>query len=212
MFAAMLAAGLTACAANPKTKTVTRTRTITTATRSTTPTQTTPTSTTTTPSTTSSTATQTSPTAVAPGAPALNGTYSLTQVSRTYPDLPSYPHDGLSHADLKWTVLSGTCSGQQCLLSFRRVLSDQTLETLTLNSNGPTGVFTGTIPGGDGEAGCGKGAKAPITLRMAVRVGGLQQVGSGTVATMLQGDIFADYTCSGKRPTEDVSTYNGVRS
>lgn len=47
---------------------------------------------------------------------------------------------------------------------------------------------------------------------MLIHLGGLQQIGGQTVATRMEGHIYADYTCSGSPPTEDVSTYTGVRS
>lgn len=84
-----------------------------------------------------------------------------------------------------------------------------------MSSGSPTGVYTGTIPGGDGDADCfasGGTIRAPIKLSMIVRVGGLQNTGGHTIATRLAGHILADYQCPGATPTHDVATYVGTRS
>ncbi|MDQ2760105.1 MAG: hypothetical protein M3Y17_06645 [Actinomycetota bacterium] len=107
------------------------------------PTQTTTTSTT-------PTATQTTSTSQAPSggsATPLSGTYTLKQTYDTSDgNLSDNPHDGIRHADMTWMALSSMCAAGTCTVQFRRVLSDSTLEGLTLSSNSPTGVFTGPIP------------------------------------------------------------------
>ncbi|MDQ2760104.1 MAG: hypothetical protein M3Y17_06640 [Actinomycetota bacterium] len=140
------------------------------------------------------------------------GTYTLTQTYETSDgNLSDNPHDGIRHADMTWMALSSTCAAGTCTVQFRRVLSDSTLETLTLSSNSPTGVFTGPIPGTDGDSTCVSGSNGPIKEHMLVRLSPPQQVGGQMVATMIQGRIFADYTCAGQPPVEDVATYQGQR-
>jgi hypothetical protein len=193
---ALLAAAVTGCGSTTvRTETVSRTVTQTVAAAPTAP--------------TTATATGTQPTATTSAPePALSGTYTLTADGSGDVELPTNPHDGLAHVDLRWIGMSGTCSGQRCQVMLRRVLSDNTIETLTLTSDKPAGVYTGDIPGGDGHAGCG----GRVTLSMIVRVGGLQNIGGRTVATRLAGHIFGKYSCPGQAPTTSVATYSGVRS
>jgi len=158
------------------------------------------------PTTTAATAT----TPAAPGTvPVLNGTYNLDQQSGAFCcDLPNNPHDGLLNADKTWTFMNGSCTAKSCQVDLRRLLSDSTIEDLTLFSDSPAGVYTGTIPGGDGDASCG----GPVKLSMIVRAGGLQAVNGQTIAARLAGHIFADYQCPGGSPTHIVATYVGTHS
>ncbi len=108
-------------------------------------------------------------------------------------------------------TLNGTCTAGTCTVQFRRVLSDQGLETLTLTSDSPTGVFTGAIPGTDGDSTCAFGPNGPVKEHMLVRLGAPQPIGGQMVATKIQGRIFADYTCGNNPPAEVVATYSGQR-
>lgn len=204
--ALVLALALAACGS---TKIITRTRTVvTTATPATTTQSTTAaTSTTSTPATTGTTGTAGS------SVPALNGSYALQGKEALDPYLPYNSHDGVTpnHTDLNWITLGGTCAKGACQVRLRRVLSDNTIETLTLHSGSPAGVYTGVIPGGDGDASCSNGGSAAVRLSMIVRVGGLQDIAGQQTATRLAGHIFADYTCPGQQPTHDVASYTGSR-
>jgi hypothetical protein len=204
----LLLAGCGSTKTVTQTTTVVQVRTVTT----TTPTvDTTPTT-----GTTPTTATApTSTTAATSGtAPALSGTYGLNQTSYSgCCGLPDNPHDGILHADQKWTILSGSCAATGCHVKLRRLLSDSTIEDLTLNSRSPAGVYSGTIPGGDGKANdCSGNTTAPVKLSMIVRVGGLQNINGQATATRLAGHIFADFTCPGESPSHQVATYVGGRS
>lgn len=174
--------------------------------------------TTTVPTTTTPTTTTTTPTTSTPAGsgtiPALNGSYGLNQTSSSVCcGLPDNPHDGILHSDQKWTILTGSCTATRCQVKLRRLLSDSTIEDLTLSARSPTGVYTGTIPGGDGNANdCSGNTTAPVKLSMIVRVGGLQNVSGQMIATRLAGHIFADHTCPGESPSHQVATYVGARS
>lgn len=203
LLAAGCAAALSACGS---TKTVTVTNTVvkeSTTTVTTTATDTTPTATT----------AATAP-APAPGsAPVLTGTYNLDQQSGSYCcGLPNNPHDGVLNADKTWTFMNGSCTTKSCQIDVRRLLSDSTIEDLTLFSDSPAGVYTGTIPGGDGQASCNNGLNASVKLTMIIRVGGLQSVNGQTVASRLAAHIFADYQCPGQGPTHIVATYVGTHA
>ena len=203
----LLAGGAMALSACGSTKTVTVTNTVlkestTTVTAS---------DTLTAPTTTTAAAT----TPAAPGTvPVLSGTYNLDQTaSGADIALDNHNlHDGLWNADKTWTFSNGTCTGQNCQVTVRRLLSDSTIEDLTLYStSGSAGVYTGTIPGGDGQAGCSNNLNATVRLSMIIRVGGLQAVNGQTVAQRLAGHIFADYQCPGSGNTHDVATYVGTQ-
>ena len=161
----------------------------------------------------------TEPSAPAPppgSAPVLNGTYGLNQTASVFPEgLPTNPHSGITEheADKQWTFSNGSCSANSCQVTLRRLLSDSTIEDLTLFSDSPAGAYTGTIPGGDGDATCSSPTTtARIKLTMIVRVGGLQNTSGQTIAQRLAAHIFADYQCPGSGPTHDVATYEGTRS
>jgi hypothetical protein len=117
--------------------------------------------------------------------------------------LPQNPHDDVLNADKAWTFMNGTCAAASAQVDLRRTLSDSTIEDLTLFSGSPAGVYTGTIPGGDGDATSG-GAIVPV--------GGLQDVGGQTIASRLAPHIFADFECPGESPTHEVATYVGSHS
>lgn len=85
------------------------------------------------------------------------------------------------------------------------------LDRLARSVPDATGVFTGPIPGTDGDSTCASSGNGPIKEHMLVRLSPPQQVGGQMVATMIQGRIFADYTCAGQPPVEDVVTYQGQR-
>jgi hypothetical protein len=205
MAVALVVGGALALSACGSTKTVTETNTV--VKESTT---------TVTASASATTPTTTTLASVTPGnAPALNGTYALNQTAYVFNlALPNNPHDGIggTTADKQWTFTNGSCSAGQCQVDLRRTMSDSTIEDLMLFSNSPDGVYTGTIPGGDGDATCGGGGGARVKLSMIVRVGGLQNVNGETIASRLAGHIFADYTCPGESPTHDVATYAGTHS
>ncbi|MGN6867503.1 MAG: hypothetical protein ACTHMY_03755 [Solirubrobacteraceae bacterium] len=162
---------------------------------------------------TATTGAATTSTPAAPGsAPALSGTYALNRTSEEFNvQLPNdNPHDGFYNADQSWTFSGGSCSAGKCQVSLRRLMSDSTIEDLTLFSNSPTGVYTGTIPGGE-AADCGS-TQPHVKLTMNVRVGGLQNSGGQTVASRLLGHIFADFVCPGATPSHDTATYTGTHS
>jgi Rieske Fe-S protein len=146
--------------------------------------------------------------------PALNGTYGLDQTDHQE-DINVYeagnPHDGIYSADKTWIVLSGSCSGGGCTISLRRVLSDDTIEGITVKAPKPAGVYTGQIPGGDGRAKCSGNATVPIRLSIIIRVGGLQNINGQQIASRLAGHIFADYDCPDSGPAHVVATYVGTR-
>lgn len=203
------ALALAACGGSTTTTVIER-QTVTQQAAATTSSTTTAPTTTTNPETTSTTTTTT--TGSGP-IPALNGSYGLQQTDHPFDgSLPNTPHDGLWNADTEWRILSGSCTPKSCQVRLRRLLSDSTIEDLTLSAKTPTGVYQGTIPGGDGKASCSGSTGSPVKLTMLVRVGGLQQVNGQTVATRLAGHIFADYACPGSAPTHDVGTYVGTRS
>ena len=160
--------------------------------------------------TTTTTAAATSTPAAPGNAPALSGTYGLNRTNYEFDvAVPSgNPHDGYYNGDQQWTFTKGSCTAGKCQVNLRRTMSDSEIEDLTLFSTSATGVYTGTIPGGDGDASCG----GRIKLTMNVRVGGLQNSGGQTVASRLLGHIFADYTCPGDSPTHDTTTYVGTHS
>jgi hypothetical protein len=186
-----------------KVKTVVSTTTVTT---TVTPTQ--PTTGTTTPTTTTSTAPANT------DVPALSGSYQVSGASVAGSGLPNNPHDGITNPDSKWIGLTGSCaSPTSCTVQLRRVLSDNTLETMTVTSNRPAGVYTGTPPGSDGEASCtGTSKKVPVTLGVIIRLGGLQTINGVQVATKLAGHIFGNYTCPGHSLTHVVDSYTGTRT
>ncbi len=205
MAAALVVGGALALSACGSTKTVTETDTV--VKQSTT---------TVTASATATTPTTTTLASATPGnPPALNGTYALNQTAYVFDlALPDNPRDGIGagRADKQWTFSNGSCSAGKCQVDLRRTLSDSTIEDLTLFSNSPSGVYTGTIPGGDGDATCSGGGGARVKLSIIVRVGGLQTVAGQTIASRLAGHIFADYSCPGQPPTHDVATYAGTHS
>lgn len=202
LVAALVAGSAVALGACGSTKTVTQTNTVVTVNT------TTVTTTLTEPGPTATTAAA-APAPAAGSAPVLSGAYSLDQTAHQgCCDLPNNPHDGFLNPDLKWTFMNGSCSAGKCQVDLRRTLSDSTIEDLTLFSNGPAGVYTGTIPGGDGDADCG----AAVKLSIIIRVGGLQNVNGQTIASRLAGHIFADYQCPGEGPSHQVSTYVGTHS